>query len=89
MVLLQPYFMYPVIHNSCKTILTFFSKQFNYSKIFFFKKILVFTEIKVQLRKVRNNFLNNISLLLKPRAFNVLWEAEKRGIKIFLKNKRI
>ena len=53
--------------------------------IFFFKKILVFTENK----KVRNNFLNNISLLLKTRAFNVLWEAEKRGIKIFLKNKRI
>ena len=77
--------MYPVIHNSCKTILTFFSKQFNYSMIFFFKKILVFTENK----KVRNNFLNNISLLLKTRAFNVLWEAEKRGIKIFLKNKRI
>ena len=56
--------------------------------IFFFKKILVFTEIKVHLWKVGNNFLNRIALFLKSRAFNVLWEAEKRGIKIFLKNKR-
>ena len=59
--------------------------------LLFFTKILVFTEIKAKLPKMRNSgqILSAIELLLKTHAFNISWEAEKKGMKKLLNRKRI
>ena len=47
--------------------------------LLFFTKIQVFTEIKVKLPKVRNNFLD-CDVSINTHAFNQSWEAENMKI---------
>ena len=69
----------------------FFSKQFSYFMrlLFVFTKILVFTDIKVKLPKVRNNFLYEINplwycILSKNACFQCIMGNRK-----FLNSKKI
>ena len=75
----------------------FFSKQFSYFMrlLFVFTKILVFTDTRVKLPKVRNNFLYEINplwhcIISKNACFQcIMGNRKKKKIKKFLNSKRI